>query len=299
MTLMDDIKSALTNDSASLSNTLRKAKILATTMRLSEFREWVDYELGGYPKQSEVPAYRVLRTQSVGQFSGPFGSGASNVILPTSNLPSELRDLVDTLTMRQGVGQLEALHTDDVAHRWPSELVTLARPLMKMSDGMELIDARRPISSSAISGILDQVKNKLLDFLLSLEENHITVESMSSTKSDTARARNLFNVNIYGSGNIVASGENVHQHSTSVKAGDLGSLLNFLNDLGISDDAVTELQDALSEDGPPKDDGLGPRVRAWVGGVAESAAMGTIGAGSQLAVSKIASAILAYYGLAG
>ena len=74
MTLMDDIKSALTNDSASLSNTLRKAKILATTMRLSEFREWVDYELGGYPKQSEVPAYRVLRTQSVGQFSGPFGS---------------------------------------------------------------------------------------------------------------------------------------------------------------------------------------------------------------------------------
>ena len=49
MALIDNIRSDLIDESASVSNTLRKAKILANDLGLPEFREWVDSELNGYP----------------------------------------------------------------------------------------------------------------------------------------------------------------------------------------------------------------------------------------------------------
>ena len=56
MSLLDEIQADLVNESASLSNILRKAKILSSHLRLPEFREWVDQELGGY--SDDVPSYR-------------------------------------------------------------------------------------------------------------------------------------------------------------------------------------------------------------------------------------------------
>ena len=49
MTLLDEIRSDLVNESANLSNTLRKAKILARAIGLPEFMEWVDFELRRIP----------------------------------------------------------------------------------------------------------------------------------------------------------------------------------------------------------------------------------------------------------
>ena len=58
MSLLDEIRSDLVNESASLPNTLRKAKILATSIGLPEFRDWVDSELDGYSDRNKVPSYR-------------------------------------------------------------------------------------------------------------------------------------------------------------------------------------------------------------------------------------------------
>lgn len=48
MSLLDEIRNDLVTESASLCNTIRKAKILASAIGLPEFREWVDSELSGY-----------------------------------------------------------------------------------------------------------------------------------------------------------------------------------------------------------------------------------------------------------
>lgn len=47
MSLLDEIRTDLVNESASLSNTLRKAKIFASEIGLPAFREWVGFELEG------------------------------------------------------------------------------------------------------------------------------------------------------------------------------------------------------------------------------------------------------------
>ena len=71
MNLLDDIRADLVNESASLSNTLRKAKILASQINLPEFKEWLDFELSGYSVEGykDVPPYRSFRPVNLGMFS--------------------------------------------------------------------------------------------------------------------------------------------------------------------------------------------------------------------------------------
>ena len=78
MNLLDDIRSDLVNESAGLSNTLRKAKILASALDLPELREWVEFELNGYKDSRSLPEYRKFRLSSLGTFVGPFGSMIKN-----------------------------------------------------------------------------------------------------------------------------------------------------------------------------------------------------------------------------
>ena len=47
MSLLDEIRTDLVNESASLSNTLRKVNLLASEIGLPAFREWVGFELKG------------------------------------------------------------------------------------------------------------------------------------------------------------------------------------------------------------------------------------------------------------
>ena len=108
MNLLDEIRSDLVNESASLANTLRKAKILASEIGLSEFREWVEFELNGYTDWESVPEYRHVRPANLCTLSGPFRSMDKNVVLPTSHLPEGVKDFAENLTFFEGVGELEA-----------------------------------------------------------------------------------------------------------------------------------------------------------------------------------------------
>lgn len=79
----------------------------------------------------------------------------------------------------EGVGALEGLLTQESHHRqrrWPQEFVLLARETIQMSGGLVLVDASQPVPDYTIAGILDNVKNKLLDFILDLEDLGITPE---------------------------------------------------------------------------------------------------------------------------
>ena len=232
MSLIGDIRSDLINESAKLANTLRKAKILANDLGSPEFREWVDYELNGYPNITKVPSYRRSGTHNFGTFTGSFNSMAKNVILPTHNLPDPVKEFAENLIFFQGVGELEGMLKQDVEEfrrAWSQEYVMLARDAVQMTGDMVLVEAHQPILPANISGVLDKVKNKLLDFVLGLQENKITSENLKNGEVKQETVRNLFNFNIYGDHNVVASGENVQQQANPIRKGDIASLLDHLS----------------------------------------------------------------------
>lgn len=299
MNLLDEIRSDLVNESADLSNTLRKAKILASAIGLPEFREWVDFELSGYTEESKVPGYRRFHPTNLGMFSGPFGSGVRNMPLPTYNLPDSVKELAENLIFFEGVGALEAqVQTSETYRRkWTPEMVILARDSVQMTGGMVLVDAHQPIPPHVVSGILDQIKNKLLDFVLSLQESNITPEDLENRTVKTDVARNLFNINIYGGRNIVASGEHVRQHVDTVQEGDLDTLLMHLRELNINDDDLRDLEDAISSEPVASEGNYGPKVRAWLGGMVSKSASRAWDVGLDTASKALTDALNGYYGI--
>ena len=68
--LLDQIKLELTSEKSALSNTLRKAKVLASQIRLDELKDWIKYELEGYPNKDKLPEYRKMKAQNTGTLLG-------------------------------------------------------------------------------------------------------------------------------------------------------------------------------------------------------------------------------------
>ena len=300
LNLLDDIRSDLVNESANLPNTLRKAKILASEIKLPEFREWVDSELNGYSEVDMVPAYRRFRTINLGIFSGPFNSGVRNMVLPTYNLPPAVKEFAEYHVFLEGVGALGAQASQgvDLQVRWPQEMVMLAQDAVTMQDGlMLLVDAHQPIPVHVILGILDQVKTKLLDFVLGLQESNITLEGLANGSVQTDVVRNIFNVNISGDHNIVASGEQVSQNVSSVQPGDIESLLMRVQELDVEADDLHDLRIAVSEEPSAPDGRYGPKVKEWLGSMISKAASGWWRVGVEAGSKLLTDALNRFYGI--
>lgn len=277
MNLLDEIKLDLTNENAALSNTLRKAKILASKLRLPEIKDWLKYELEGYPDRYKLPEYRIFKAINFGTFSGPYQSMVRNITLPVYNLPDSLKDFVNKLRITEGIGELESMLNNEsktIRRKWTQEQILIARDKVEMENGMALVDAYQPISESLIAGIVDNIKNKLLDFILDLENSDINITATVNNQKEKDKIRNMFNINIYGNDNIVTSGENVSQNIEQVKPNDINSLLQYINSLDIDKEDIVSLKDAIKSDKEPVPGNFSDRVKKWLGNIITKASSG-------------------------
>src|SRR5690554_1620277 len=58
--LVLEIQNEIINNMVSITTILRKALILATKLELTDFEEWINYELRGYPTLDKLPKYRIV-----------------------------------------------------------------------------------------------------------------------------------------------------------------------------------------------------------------------------------------------
>ena len=293
MKLIDDIRDDLVTASASLSDTLRKAKILAHQLGLSELRQWADSELSGYEDPDHTPEYRRFRANNLGTFFGPFGSQVRNQVLPTTGLPEPLRSFAENLVVQQSVKALETMLSQESSRfPWPAEFVEVAREHIVI-EGMQLVEAHKPIPNSVFSGVLDSVKTRLLDFVLDVP---VTDEQLRDGTFDRSQARNIFLTNVYGSENVIAVGETVSQGLSEVVAGNRESLLAYLRRQGITDDDLGVLEDAIASETTAAKNQLGPQVNSWLGRMVVKTMSGAWDVAVQTAPDVLIGALGKYYG---
>ena len=209
------------------------------------------------------------------------------------------RDFAENLVFLEGVGHLEGMivgDSDSFSRKWPQELLMIAREYISFSGGMVLVDASQPIPNHVVSGILDKIKNVLLDFMLDMQENAVAPEDMEFDVEKRQVVRNLFKVNIYGGQNVVAGGENVHQEATLVDVGNHKSLLNHLREQDISESDLHALKDAISSERHAPKGELGPKVGGWVGDMVTKAASGVWKVSVETASKVLMEALKSYYG---
>ena len=297
MDLLTEIRTDLINESASLSNTLRKARILAEQLEFPELRDWVKSEIEGY-QNDDVPEYRLLHLPVYGTFTVPLQRRTETVDI-SSNLPQQLRDKVQELAVVYKIAVLEEMLVSDdkESHRtFPVELTNILRQAVQMSDGAMMIEAYQRLPHVFLAGILDSVKSRLLDFVLDLQGMNATPEALSDGSVAPETIRNSFHFHINGNNNTVAVGENVSQTVSTVHKGDVESLKAHLRAHNIDEDDLSELASAVTAEPAGNNGQFGSRVNAWVGKMGGKAISGAWQYSVENALPMLVEAIKSYYG---
>ena len=293
-----------TDESVSLTVLLRNAMVLAYDLENDKLKTWVQLELDGYPDNSDaIPPYRKLPAHSTGNFLGYCHSQLRNAPIPTINLPDLLKEYATNITLPGGIHSLEAILSSDtgpVRFPWPADV--LAAYGSEMYENYTCADASRLVSRSQVAQILDTVRNRLRTFLLEIEQISPDIKNGDDVAAISPETvAQLFNVTIMGDSNVLAMGQTVEQHANqSIQQGDAAALREGLRNLGVPDNEIDQLEEAIEKDGTPSNaQGLGTHVRIWLGKATEKIASGAWEVGSNLAISTLPKLILSYFGLDG
>ena len=305
MSLLREIQAAAVDDKISLAVVLRKCTVLAARLGHKEFAEWVQKELNGYENNEDLPSYRVVNCHARGHFSGPFGSGLQNASIPSACLPEDLRHWAEKVFLNGGVSSYEALaNTQESTFSlpWPPNL-TMALQRTRIYKGLVLGEGWQEIPAGALVALLDTVRNKILDFALRIEakdpEAGEAALGMPVLPEETVNQ--IYHTVIYAESSPVAIGGREFSQSVQnqVIASDVESLKRYLSQqLGVPDEDLLTLEDALSKDGKPDDsEALGPRVADWIGKMTTKTLSGAWKVSTSVAADLLKKAVLAYYGI--
>lgn len=189
MSLVLELQKEALDQKISVSHLLRKALVVARKLKLSEFQEWIEIELNGY-YAADVPEYRKI--QGACMAKNPY-HGYIPVQFPNEKMARSF----SYRGVNSSIAELEALISNPksggtLTMRYPAEVERL---LASQFHGLipELL-----IGQDKISGILDSVKNIVLDWSLRLEEDGIVGEGMSFSDKEKQTASQITNVNYIG-----------------------------------------------------------------------------------------------------
>ena len=252
MSLLREIQQAATAPDVDLPSLLRKCKILANRLGNPEFKQWVSYELNGYPDLETLPNYRIFDVEVRGYFIGSFNRVLNNANVPSACIPKEFRDALFTCRMNTSVAALVSLieDSDGIAQEpWNADIIAhFGRQIIQ---GMNCLQAWKVIPVNQLASMLDVIKTKILDFALEIEaENPDAGEAPVNTLPiPREKVQQVVNMYITGNGNNVATGSHhfsQESNNTDTHAEVFSQLLDALRSIG--NESVTETITATVEE---------------------------------------------------
>ena len=285
MSIIQQLQDDIFDQNINLASVLLKAKILAYRLGHDAFKSWVDNELNGYSDGDDIPYYRRYPAYNYGDFLDSSGRRIENRPIPKIDLPEHPRiehirkGFMQEYFFYQGIGTLEELRKRrEIKDSWHPMIIAIAART-RIYEGLTLEDAWTSFDPSIIAEILGAVRSKLLTFILELQEQFPELRESDDKIGEVPpeKVTHIYNTHIHGDQNVVAAGANITQHvQQEVRRNDLGSLLSYLQSVGVSEGDAQELKEAVEEDGPrEKATGFGPRVVTWLG---QKTAEGTLNA---------------------
>jgi len=155
-----------------VSDLLRKALVVAQKLSLTEFAQVIDAELKGYRGEDDIPSYRELSGEVRGL----------NPVRGWVPVMFENRDLADSLSKRscyQSIAELEHL-LDNQPEGSELHIPFPQDVQLKLSRGFGFpTQVSLFVQRTEIIGIIDTVRNIVLNWALKLEEDGVLGEGLS------------------------------------------------------------------------------------------------------------------------
>ncbi|SHF09847.1 hypothetical protein SAMN02745157_1635 [Kaistia soli DSM 19436] len=191
--LIEELQRQALDPAVAVSTLLRRVKLIALKLGLPDLQEWVELELNGYDGRP-VPKYRVLNGQ-------PKALNPYNGWIPIMGPPDLIRKLSER-DVGQSLSSLEAIASSNSGERVtiPFSPETIAWLNERMDVPFARISLHCPASS--VVGIIDCVRNLVLDWSIEMEKAGITGEGLSFSPEEKKAA---------------------HSQSTTVHIGTIGS----------------------------------------------------------------------------
>ena len=277
MSLLNQIQDDLTSPSSNLSDILRRAKVLASKLKSSELRAWVKLESEGYESSEDLPDYRQMYLGLLGTYKGPYGGGINNAPIPLMNLPDDVKEWATKFEIYDNVATLEEMlrqSKNSFQYYHPPELTKLIEHNIGRQPPLVLVETFKTVTRYTLTGVVDNIKNRLLDFVLELQEQGINPDEPNSTATDQDLVRGAVVNHIYGNNNTVAIGDQISQQISLVQRGDINSLIEQLRKYEVPSEDLEDLRDAISAEPEVTSGNLGPRVSGWLGKMTTKALSG-------------------------
>lgn len=175
--LVLDLQRAALDSKTSVADLLRMALVVAKKLALRDFEKWIQSELKGYSDPKEIPQYRILSGQPV-----TFDPLRGWQLLFTHNMDPERVRKMRTFHLPYPVGEIEAdvrgdeaafhLFYEERAEKFLMEQMSFpAKPAVRFE-------------RSQFQGVLDAMRNIILEWSLKLEGDGILGEGMSFNESE-------------------------------------------------------------------------------------------------------------------
>lgn len=238
--LVFELQSDALNRNVSVSDLLRKALAVSKKLSVAHIEGWLSSELNGYTDATSVPIYRKIRGQI--RVWNPYHGWQ-----PLNFEDPKEAELFSQVNLRQAIGELDALvqkPTDHLTIPLPQEVVN------GLMAGMEVpLQPAFHVAAIEVIGILDAVRNSVLEFSLKLEQEGIHGEGMSFSREEK-QAAGLMTYNI--TNNIGSMhGSQIQQHSSGNQTlnvnADLRDIAAFVSTLRASIDKLGLDQDSRKE----------------------------------------------------
>ena len=264
--------------------------------------ELINSELNGYTECQEIPWYRLFGAadcDNYGEYSGP-GDATATRYISIDDLPEDVKEFAENLVLRDGVEVLRDLGAEPYKKPWPIDLVMSVKdhPALK-EDDLYLIGAYQSIREEAHQRILYQVKNRLIELLMEIKNNSPTEEESNEAQAIGGNVTiNNYNTEVHAdNANVNIDGEqHVDQQVITVQKGDLDSLLTYLRGVGIEDDDLQELRDAITSEPEALPDGsYGAKVQGWLENMRDKVSKGLGNVGREFVTEVLPKALHSFF----
>lgn len=301
MNLIGEIIEALISESADLNTALLRTKVLLHQIGEKDLVHWVDSELKGYSLVDEVPDYRIIAVEVLGNISnGAWHYSAQP--LPLRHLPETLRKNLETTHLRQSIAVLQKYAVDE------SNLgITIAPEIFPhlskaFTGGYNVERAWGQPSAGIMLQVVNEVRTRLLDFVLELSEKIPGGLSLSEIKEKAKDidVSAMFKNSVFGHNTTIIVGDNnVQNVKNRVIESDFESLGKFLEESKIAKADIDSLREAIEADKDAAElaeKKFGPNVSKWFARMIDKAASAAWDMNVGVASSLIATALNSFYG---
>lgn len=214
----------LANSSIDTSTALKRAKVLLSELGEESLEKWVDYELTGYPDNTDVPKYRIVSGNIVGTYL--VGNlKCENVSIPLGNMDEEHKRILLDSSFRESAAALQSLASSSEKNH--SQLGTIIPAdfysyISHCNDNrIGIVSAKVIFGHQNIDNIIASIENRLLDIFLILEKefgllDELDLDIGEKTQDEIGTITQQINYIIYNDNSIkMGDGNNVEKASIS------------------------------------------------------------------------------------